>query len=88
MNVVLLDKPKPVIDPPQKSAQGSDKYAHQFGDAADRKACQHEMCAPLDWAEPVKEIDLDEPQNKEPVRKYPFTLDPFQKVYSFLLIYY
>jgi ATP-dependent RNA helicase DOB1 len=54
--------------------------SHQFGDIADRKACQHEMCVPLEWTEPIKDINITEPVTKEPVKKYPFVLDPFQKV--------
>lgn len=43
-------------------------------------ACQHEMCVPPEWTEPIKDINISEPVTKEPVRKYPFVLDPFQKV--------
>jgi hypothetical protein len=60
-------------------AEETKHWAHQFGDLEDRKACQHEMCLPPDYTEPVKDLALDD-EVKEPVRKYPFTLDPFQKV--------
>lgn len=49
-----------------------------FGEESDRKACSHEMCVPPNYTEPETAIDLEGP--KEPVRKYKFILDPFQKV--------
>lgn len=55
-----------------------DGQVQTFGSDADRKICTHELCLPPGFPGEVKPVGLDDV--KEPVRKYPFTLDPFQKV--------
>lgn len=78
--VILVEGAKKQAAKPKAEDDANKHWAHQFGDIEDRKACQHEMCLPPDYSEPVKDVVLDGEEGKEPVRKYPFTLDPFQKV--------
>lgn len=72
------------VPPTQKETEPQGPQT--FGDESDRKACSHEMCCPPNYMETEQAIDLEGP--KEPVRKYPFTLDPFQKVISLFFLFY
>jgi hypothetical protein len=83
---VILVQPKSKENKDVKMEEPAKEYAHLFGDVEDRKACMHEMCLPPDYSEPVKDVSLEENTTREPVRKYPFTLDPFQRV-CFLMFY-
>eukprot|EP01126_Amoeba_proteus_P012072 TRINITY_DN14953_c0_g1_i6.p1 TRINITY_DN14953_c0_g1~~TRINITY_DN14953_c0_g1_i6.p1 ORF type:complete len:294 (+),score=52.00 TRINITY_DN14953_c0_g1_i6:327-1208(+) len=49
-----------------------------FGADLDRKVCYHEVCLPPGYTGQVPQVTLDSPP--DPVKKYQFTLDPFQKV--------
>eukprot|EP01126_Amoeba_proteus_P009281 TRINITY_DN13522_c0_g1_i1.p2 TRINITY_DN13522_c0_g1~~TRINITY_DN13522_c0_g1_i1.p2 ORF type:complete len:110 (-),score=23.37 TRINITY_DN13522_c0_g1_i1:366-695(-) len=49
-----------------------------FGADLDRKVCYHEVCLPPGYTGKVEDVSLD--SRVDPVRKYPFALDPFQKV--------
>jgi hypothetical protein len=43
-----------------------------------KKACRYQLCLPPEFTDKIADISMDDP--KDPVRSYPFELDPFQKV--------
>ena len=62
----------------------SDRKVSIWMDLTNQQVCTHEVCLPPGYTEEILAMSLDEVKN--PVRKYPFVLDPFQKVDSCISI--